>query len=51
MGILVGERTYLATAQEIEYRLSEPVVAKGKAGARPRDASERPRCRPGDDRS
>ncbi|MFL5736568.1 MAG: AAA family ATPase [Actinomycetota bacterium] len=30
MGILVGERTYLATAQEIEYRLSDPVVAKGK---------------------
>ncbi|MFL5766560.1 MAG: AAA family ATPase [Actinomycetota bacterium] len=29
-GILVGERTYLATAQEIEYRLADPVVAKGK---------------------
>ena len=29
-GILVGETTYRATSQEIEYREAEPVVAKGK---------------------
>src|SRR5215470_1547377 len=29
-GILVGERTYRATQQAIEYRSEEPVVAKGK---------------------
>ena len=30
-GILVGETTYRATSQAIEYREAEPVVAKGKA--------------------
>jgi class 3 adenylate cyclase/tetratricopeptide (TPR) repeat protein len=30
-GILVGERTYRATAQAIEYREVEPVLVKGKA--------------------
>ena len=29
--ILVGERTYLATAGSIEYRPHDPIVAKGKA--------------------
>jgi class 3 adenylate cyclase/tetratricopeptide (TPR) repeat protein len=29
--ILVGERTYLATATAIDYRPHEPIVAKGKA--------------------
>jgi tetratricopeptide (TPR) repeat protein len=29
-GILVGERTFRATRQAIEYRPAEPVVAKGK---------------------
>jgi predicted ATPase/class 3 adenylate cyclase len=29
-GILVGERTYAATEQRIEYRPREPVAAKGK---------------------
>jgi class 3 adenylate cyclase/tetratricopeptide (TPR) repeat protein len=30
-GILVGETTYRATRQAIEYRDAEPIVAKGKA--------------------
>jgi class 3 adenylate cyclase len=30
-GILVGEQTYRATERVIEYRASEPVIAKGKA--------------------
>ena len=30
-GILVGETTYRATRQAIEYRDSEPIMAKGKA--------------------
>ena len=30
-GVLVGERTYRATADVFEYRGAEPVVAKGKA--------------------
>jgi tetratricopeptide (TPR) repeat protein len=30
-GILVGEQTYRATKRVIEYRESEPIVAKGKA--------------------
>ena len=34
-GILVGETTYRATAQAIDYREHEPVEAKGKAGADP----------------
>jgi class 3 adenylate cyclase/tetratricopeptide (TPR) repeat protein len=34
-GILVGETTYRATAETIEYREHEPVEAKGKQGAIP----------------
>ena len=30
-GILVGEPTYLATERAIEYRVAEPIEAKGKA--------------------
>ncbi|HSP74342.1 MAG TPA: adenylate/guanylate cyclase domain-containing protein, partial [Gaiellaceae bacterium] len=29
-GVLVGEQTYRATAEAVEYRQAEPVVAKGK---------------------
>ena len=34
-GILVGEQTYRATERVIEYRASEPVIAKGKAESLP----------------
>ena len=52
-GILVGEETYRATAQRIEYREHEPIEAKGKdaagarvaGGRRQGDARARPRAR------
>src|SRR5206468_7648874 len=34
-GVLVGEATYLATRDAIDYREAEPVVAKGKSAPVP----------------
>ena len=48
-GILVGEATYRATTRVVEYRPSEPVVAKGKSEPVPAWEAVAPRSRFGTD--
>ena len=48
-GILVGEATYRATGDAIEYREREPVRREGKGGADPRLGGLRARARFGID--
>ena len=48
-GILVGEQTYRATEQRIDYRAHEPVLAKGKTEPVPVWEAVEPRARLGVD--